>query len=78
MKANLNLMWLVISIPLCGILLFVALAQRRHIELMEKQAMPCFEDSVLMWVDAPNDAECIAIDDFIMFILKEHYHAVPE
>ena len=27
--------------------------------------MPCHEDEVLAWVDAPNLARCVPLDDFV-------------
>lgn len=68
--SNWSIAWLVISSPLLALLIMVCVWQRHHIDIMEDRAMPCYEDSVLMWVDAPNEAECIPIDDFIIIYIE--------
>lgn len=62
---KLSIAWFVISAPLIILLTATCWWQRDFIDEMERKAMPCYEDSVLMWIDAPNEAECIPIDDFI-------------
>lgn len=68
--SNWSIAWLIISSPLLALLIMVCVWQRNHINIMEDRAMPCYEDEVLMWVDAPNAAECIAIDDFIIIYIE--------